>query len=347
MAINSPRYRRVFAQLQSSGLRTINNTAGTWSNTGAKVIRVPQNAIKLTPNMPITPVPWLTGTRSIQPGVRGRKSGSWSLSNVPLIPSGTAGTAPDIDPILQNVFGAAPTIVASTSATYGFTDTGYLPLTLLDFIHGSTALTSRVMWGCFTTDWTITLNGDVLTTSFSGMGGFLLDSDYFSSEDTTAKAGLTSFPLEPGSPTTAGSIIPGFGATATFNSQSIETKVRALSIRVRTGFRLIGDTIADFYPAQAVGGARRVTVNLGVIDDDTSQLQNLKQQAKSSAAPSINASIVIGTTAGSRVTFNVNAIQLVPQDFEDQDDIVMANFPDADAHATAIGNVDDMTVAFT
>ncbi len=345
MALNSPRYRRVFAQLQTGGFRTVNNTAGTWTNTAAKLVRVPENAVKMTPVMPKTEIPWLTGTRSRQPGILGRMGASWSLSNVPLIPSGAAGTAPDIDPILQNIFGQAPTIVASTSATYNFLDTGYLPLTILDFPHNIATLTNRMIWGAFVTDFTITFNGNVLEISFNGTGGYLLDSDYFSSEPTVPKAGLTTYPLEVSSPATAGNIIPGFNATVTVDSQVLATKLRTMTIQGTTGFRVIGDVIADAYGITAVGGTRIMSTTMGFLDDDTAALQDLKQKAK--ANTNIAFSVAVGNTAGSIVTFTGQNLQLVPQDMVDQSDIVMSNFPQSTFHASAIGNTDDLAISFT
>lgn len=342
----SPRYRRVFAQLQTGSLRQVNNSSGTWTSTGAKFIRVPANAIDFTANVPITPVPWLTGTRSMQPGIRGRKNGSVSLRNVPLIPSGAAGTAPDIDPILQNTFGAAPTIVASTSVAYNFADAGFLPLTLLDFMHSQTTLTSRLAWGCFCSGFEITLNGDVLTCSFSFVAGYVLDSTTFSAEDTTGKAALTAWPTEPSSPTYNGSIIPGFGAVATLDSNSMETQIRSLTIRGTTGVQLVGDILADGYPAISVGGARTMGISLGVVDDDSTSLNNLKQKAKANTAPTINASITVGTTAGSKVKFDINAMQLISPAMADEENLVMANFPESAAHATGIGNTDDLVMTF-
>ena len=347
MALSLPRLRRVFTQIQSGGFRAINNSSGTWTNTGAKLLRAGENAFRITPNMPINPVPVLTGTRSMAPGVRGRRNASWSMQSVPVIPSGTAGTAPDMDHIFQNIFGQSGTVVASTSVTYSFLDTGFVPLTILDFLNGQSSNTQKLIWGAFVSQFVLEFNQNFMTCSANGFGGFTLDSDNFSSEDTTAKAGLTEYPTIPGSPTTAGNPIAGFGGSATFDSQSIEAKIRSMRITINTGFDMIGDVFSDAYGVQAVAGARRVSVQLGVVDDDSAALIDLKQKAKSATAPTINGSVTVGTVAGSRMTVNLNAIQLITPELADNSTYVMANFPEADAHATAVGNVDDCTIAFT
>jgi len=70
---NSPRYERVFIQNQGSTQASI-LTASTLS--ASKLLRSVPNGVALNPVMPITPVPWKTGTRSTQPGISGRQSAS-------------------------------------------------------------------------------------------------------------------------------------------------------------------------------------------------------------------------------------------------------------------------------
>ncbi|GAC1496109.1 MAG: hypothetical protein NVS1B6_00920 [Steroidobacteraceae bacterium] len=336
MALNSPRYRRVFAAVGATG--TFRTAAGVG---GAKLIRVPDLSLRMTPMMPKTEIPWLTGTRSRQPGILGRKSATWSMSNVPIIPSGVGGTPPDMDPLLQNIFGQAP-----TGSSYSFLDTGYLPLTIFDFPHGTATLTNRLIWGAFVTDFTITLNQNVLTMSLNGTGGYLLDTDNFANEDVVAKAGLGGFPAEPGAPATAGNIIPGFGATLTVDGQAgLATKVRTMTIRGQTGYQVIGDVMSDAYGVVAVGGTRIMSTTMGFMDDDTATLADLKTKAKSNT--SVAFSLVVGTIAGSIVTITGQNLQLIPQDMVDEQNIVMSNFPESTFHASAIGVTDDLAIAFS
>lgn len=339
----SPRYRRVFIQQQTSGSpRVIPNAAGTWTNTGVKLLRVPQNSIRITPDQPITPIPWLTGTRSTQPGISGRKSASWELNNLPIIPSGTAGTVPDSDALWQAVFGQAAAVSVGTNVAYSFSDSGYLPITLFDFQHSQPTLSSRLVWGCVPTEVTFTFNGNVFEANVRGEGGYALDSTGFSVEpDTTAKAGLTVWPTEPSSPTVIGNIIAGFKGTASFHGQAIETSLRSMTIKIETGTRWVKDVFSDAYPVQIVGGERKITVTLGVLDTDLVTLNDLKQQAKTQA--NVVVSIVLGTVAGYKIQFDLPSLQMQPYEFGDQNDIVMTNFGEAGAHASALGATDDLT----
>jgi len=59
---NSPFIERVFVMNQGATQASILTGAAV---TDAALIRIPPNGVKLTPAMPITPVPWKTGTRSM------------------------------------------------------------------------------------------------------------------------------------------------------------------------------------------------------------------------------------------------------------------------------------------
>lgn len=342
----SPRYRRIYLDAQTGGFGTVNNSSGTWTNTNAVYLPAMENAVRLTPNMPRTPVPILTGTRSYRSSILGRKTALWELNNIPIIPSGAAGTAPQTDLLWQNIFGQAGTVVASTSVAYSFLDSGFIPLTIFDFMHGVSTLMQRLAWGCFCTEFTITFNGNIFEGSFRGFGGYRLDSTNFTNEDTTSKAGLTTYPVEPvASVSVLGSVIPGFYATATFDSQDVSAKVRSLQIRGTTGYRMIADVVSSAYGVAVVGGPRQISCTLGLVLDDSSQITDLEQKAKQNST--ITASVLIGQTAGAKVQFDLQGLQLVPADQVDEtSDIVMNNFPESPAHASAVGSTDDLVVTF-
>src|SRR5438128_9966973 len=98
---NSPRYERVFIQ-QQTALRTVKNTAGTWDNTGAKLLRYVGRP-GLSGGAALIQVPWKTGTRSTQPGILGRRGASFTMTNLPVVPSGTPGTAPDMAALFEGI----------------------------------------------------------------------------------------------------------------------------------------------------------------------------------------------------------------------------------------------------
>lgn len=348
MAYNSPRFERVFAQGQATDFRTVNNAAGVWTNTGAKLIRAGVNGVEMDVNSPITEVPWKTGTRSAQAGIFGRKSGRWALNNLPFIASGTAGTAPDMDVLLGSLFGAIGTISAGVSTTYAFVDTTYVPFSLFSFTHGSVTLTSKYTFGCTPQEATFVMNQNVFELSMNGISVGRSQTDTFATDDTAAKGALTTFPVEPSSPTSVGVIQNGFTGIATFDGTAMNSTTCPLveaQVRLQTGSDLLQNTFGDQYPAVQVGGLRRVSINVAFADNDAAALINLKQKAK--LLTSMNISIQVGTVAGSICSFVMKNFQLVPENYRDEDAWVRTTFGQSFAHASAIGNIDDLSIVIT
>lgn len=344
---NSPRFERVFVGPQSA-LGTVPNSTGTWTTTNVKLLRSVANGCKLKANAPLTPVPWKTGTRSTQNGILGRKGGSFSLSNLPVIPSGSAGTAPDADLLFQGLFGAAPTVVAATSVTYAFADATFKPFILARFMHSLTGLTQQFAYGCTPEEASFTLNGNVFEMGMSGGAFWVLDSDNFGNEDSTGLGGLSVQPAELSSPTVTGSIINGFQGIATFDSNAMDATSAPLisaGVRIRTGNQLYTDNFGNTYPSSQGGGERAVSVSCTFQDTDHASLINLKTKAKAKTA--INITLQVGTTAGSIVTFTLKNVQLNVQDFSDDNARVTTSFGESQAHASALANIDDVTIAFT
>lgn len=345
---NSPRYQLWYVQ-QQSGLLAFNNSGGTWTPSGAQLVRMDANSVTVSRNAPYSRFPVLTGTRSEVAGIRGRKGASWSVRGMPVIPSGTAGSVPDVDIILQNMFGQAATISAGSSATYSFNDSGYLPFSLFGFVHGFASLTNRALWACFVTRATFNFNGLFMTVDLEGFAGYIIDSTGFSVFDTQAKAGLTAFPTEPSSPTFNGQPIAGFGTgyTAIIDSQNVELKVRAMSLTIETGLTPVADVYGSPYLVAAVGDSRRISITLGdLLDDDTSQLNDIKTKADTDNVQ-INLAVLAGNVAGSKCTFNVNNVQPNAFNLRDNGPTVAFEMPTSYAHASAPGQINDMTIAFT
>src|ERR1019366_4402061 len=200
---NSPRFQWLISQIQTGGYAVVNNGTGTWTNTASQLQRFDEGSFTAARSAPYTRFPVLTGTRSEVAGIRGRKNGpAWSIRGMPIIPSGAAGTAPDMAMFFQNIFGVAGTLVTSTSCTYGpFVDSGNFPLSLFYFNKSSTAFTQHYYWGCFVRQWQINYNGPFITIDLDGFFGWGVDSAGFTIQSTQGgNAGLTTFPAVPSSP---------------------------------------------------------------------------------------------------------------------------------------------------
>lgn len=74
-----------------------------------------------------------TGSRTATAGIPGRQSATFS-TNMSLVTSGTAGTAPDCDPVLRSLFGAAPTAKSGTITITAATNAS--PIVITATAHG-------------------------------------------------------------------------------------------------------------------------------------------------------------------------------------------------------------------
>lgn len=342
---SSPRYERVFIGTQSGTLGTIPNTTGTATTASWKLLRTVTNGCKLSAVRPMIPVPWKTGTRSTQPGISGKAGASFSLPGMPMILSGTPGTASDLELLFAGIFGVAGSVSAGVSVTYAFSDTAFLPFIVARYQHGLSSLTQQVAFGCTPEEASFTLNGNIFECSASGLAYNVMDSEFFASEDTLGKGGLTTFPAEPGTPTIAGAVQQGFLGVATFDSNVMDPTTAGLiscSVRVRTGNVLYTDNFGTVYASSQGGGERAVSVSATFQDTDSSALINLKNKAK--AKTPINVTLQVGTVAGSICTFNIKAVQLNIADYSDDGARITANFGESAAHASAIANIDDVTM---
>ena len=342
----------VYVQAQAANTpRTIPNAAGTWTSAGSILAR--HESLQLTSNRAVADRPDKTGTKSRLVGITARTSGSFTYTG-PLVPNGAAGTAPDLDPILQSLFGQPATIVAATSATYNFLDSGFIPISFFRYNKsGGSSPTNFYAGGCLVQRLTLHLGGDYLMMTVEGKCVVVGDSAQFASytgNDAIAKLGLTTFPAQPvgGAPNTvSGTPINGFGGTATFDGQSMAELRGATNITFNSGLDFVEDAFQDGYPFAIVSGRRSVTIgSLRFIDSDTSALNNLKTKAFTKSA--INISIAVNNTAGSIVTINLNALQLQNYNLVENGpafDIVYNG--ESPAHATAVANTNDATLVFT
>jgi hypothetical protein len=339
----------VFVQAMTS-LLVAPNTTGVWSSTGSILAR--HTTCNFTQNNPVAPTQYKTGNRSNPISIAGRKSGAFSFS-APLIPNGAAGVAPDLAPILNAIFGAPGTVVATTSVTYNFLDSGFLPFLLARFnLSGGTTPTHQFAGGCIPQRCSITMGGDYLMLSVDGKAVFASDSTQFASytgNDLPAAFGLTAYPVAPttGAPVTVSGLpINGFGGVATFDG-NIQAEMRGAPVfTINTGLDFAEDGFTNAYPFAVIGGKRSVSLgSLKFIDDDGTALKNLKTKAFTKTP--INISLQINDVAGSIVTINLGQVQLAAYQIVESGPAFDINFGDSMAHASSPILTNDATVVFT
>lgn len=344
---SSSRDRALFAQIQASP-RVITNTSGTWTSTGTQKVRF--NTFTNNANNAINAPTYKTGFRSRLLGVRGRQSGGATLQK-PFIPSGTAGTPPDDDPILASIFGAIGQVVASTSVTYAFNDiVKYLFLPEYNTTPGASSPTNSYLLGSVAQSCKFTGGGNFLDyeVQFTSVG--LGDSVNFSSYtggDALLKGGLTTYPALP-TITTNGNVISGFGSGAGFSiGGSALAEVRGTcEISINTGVEPIPDALNDAYPIAFVGGERQVSIaNITCIDSDSTLLNSLKAASFSKAAVAL--AFVFGNVAGSIVTINLPNVQVGGITWQESGAALNIQFGDSIAVASTSALTDEFNMVCT
>ena len=132
---SNTRIQRLYAQNETTW-GTIPNTTGVATLAGSNCCRMSALDIQLAQQEIVRSDK--TGSLGITMGILGRRQVTFT-TKMSLAPNGAAGTKPDMDPLLTALMGKAPTVVASTSVTYGLDDQSP-SVTPWDFNRRSAAL---------------------------------------------------------------------------------------------------------------------------------------------------------------------------------------------------------------
>jgi len=346
----SPFVERLILAPQAA-FNLIPETGNLWSNiaTGVQLLRA-GSGCKIKADPTLIPNPVKAGTRSMQPGIPGRRSNNtWTLPSVPIIPCGVTLTVPDMDLLFQAIFGQV-----ATAGAYTLADGAVVPFILARFQHGQPTLSQQFAVGCITTDWSININSDIITLSSNGQCYWVYDSENFANEDTVANGGckgtggITAFPVEPTSPGVLGTLQQGFKGVATFDANSVDSVTFPLisaDVKGKTGNSYTNDAFGTTYPALPAGGRRMVSTRCTFQETDAAALSNLKVKAKTKTA--MNVTYQIGTTAGSIITISLKGVQLAVPEYSDEAARVVTAFSDSDASASTVSATDEIAIAFT
>jgi hypothetical protein len=333
------RNQRVYLQLETT-FGTIPNSAGTATLSGSNCSRfIKVTDLGLVANYPR---PDKTGTQSQVVGLLGRQSASWTLSQS-LAGNGVPGSPPDCAPILQCLFGQAPTS-GGGSVTYALADANPIPsFSLWDFRTPST-LQQRVVLGAVVSEATFTLGQNVATWSASGTGVWALDSNNYSTQGTVQQGGLSAFPVEPTTPVTNGNAAVGFTGVATFDGNVI-AEMQTATVRVRTGNSVVNDTFGSYYPVLAEGAMRSIGLAFTIYDNDGTGIANIKTKANTQTP--ITVSLQIGTISGNIWTLTLKNVQVQPPAYDDSRNRFICSFPESLAHASSILVRDELALVLT
>lgn len=129
MATSQSRLERVYVQDQTAfDLIPGGNTAGSGTANVANGNCMRHIKVTLSNEVSTLVRRDKTGSRSATVGVKGREFGRFALE-ASLAPNGTAGSAPDFEPILKAVFGQSPTTPTGTVSVSGATNASPIVVT--------------------------------------------------------------------------------------------------------------------------------------------------------------------------------------------------------------------------
>lgn len=318
------------------------------SSFGTAVTPVGTNACLITSlttqaSQPIIPRPDKTGSLGEILGIPGRKSANWSAA-MSMAGNGAAGVKPDCDVLLQLIFGKAVVIASGVSATYGLADNSYSasiwhyndPSTVAQYV-GISSVCNQLK---------ITGGGDVPMLEFNGQSLWSYDTDQAadSGMDSVGKGGLSSIPAQP-TPTVNGKPPAGFTGAITLDGNSYST-LRNFTITLSVARNLPLDVFNSYYGAAPVPGLRQVMVDFNIYDDDSANLQSLKQKAMVDKTQ-VNLIFQIGTIAGNRWAFTLKNCLLPAYTLDQGSDRRAIQFRDVHAYDTTIGANDALTLVIT
>lgn len=333
MAVSQTILERVFAKVE-----TTFGTAVTLA--GADYMRHTRCALQAQQaEIPSTDK---TGSISATRGSAGGRGGTWSLE-FEARTSGAAGTATDYDAPLQSAFGAAPTVVASTSVEYALANA------IKSFTLGRYRQPSGVMQqigiGCVTQELTFTFEQQAnCRFSMSGASLWVPDSVTFSALDATGKGGLGAFPSEPGSPVANGDPVNGLTGTATIDGNTT-VQVRAATVRMQTAVDIPRDRLfGSAYGSSPERDTLGVFLDLTIVDEDIAAVTGL--YSKALARTAIDIVLHAGSGAGNLIEWTLKNCILPMPELDDSARKWASNLRGIRAYPTSASSLDECKLKF-
>ena len=332
---------RVYAQVTHPWDGEIPNSGSPPAATVGNTDAIKHVSCKIAPVNTLIRSRAKTGSRSQLVGFAGRRGATFSLE-VPLIGSGTPGTAPDIDPLIEAIFGGAGS--GSTSVIYVLAD-AVAGLTIFSFRDpADDNMYDRILAGGVVNNFTIAPNQDnTAALTVEGVGVYLVNHPKFASLDTAGKCGIASFPDEPGTPTYTGSEIPGFVGSATINDVGTfkisDWKITgALNRAMRAGY-------GSWYPNVTSQGVREITLDLDLFEENSAAMATLRHLVYSK--DTFDATMVIGEDAGNIWTFSLKNLQAPEEDSDESQNEYVLRLPGCVMTATSAAAKDEFALTIT
>ena len=332
MAFSYSRSGHLYLKTQS-----VYGTAATLA--GSNACR--NTSVKIVPMNPRTKRNDKTGNLSRPVGIGGLRKATVAIG-MDLAGNGSAGTAPDCDPILQSLFGQAGTASGGVSYSYTLAD-ATVPVTVGLFRTPST-VQQQLAFGVNFEEANFSFNDGVVSKwTCTGQGVYAPDSLTFSTLDTGGKGGLGSFPTEPGSPVTNGAPVSAFAGSLTLDSTAVAT-LKSGTLKFNRPIEL-EYAYGSAYSVSASPTERNIQLAFQLYDDDSALMIDLLQHGIQDAV--IGATLVMGSVAGNIWTWVLKGLQLTPPSLEDGGNRWVASFDAASASASTPSALDEVALTLT
>lgn len=332
---------RHFVQVTHPRAQAVPHTGGTATLANTDVVRHISAQLNAIDN--IIRSAGKTGSRGLLAPLVGRKGATFTCE-YPLAGSGTAGTASDLDPVLEGIMGQAGTDSAGVSVTYALSNA--IPgMTFWNFRDpAGTNIFNECLWGGVieTAEFGFGQEAEA-TLRISGSGAYVLNKPNFGSLPAGAKGGLSAFPAEPSTLAYLGTPAVQFTGSMTINGVSTfrlaEARLRlALNRQLRASF-------GSFYPDVPAAGVREISLDVSVFEEDTSDQAALRHLAHTKGT--FDAVVQLGTVAGNIWTFNLNNLTMPSIERQDGGLESILQMNNCVASMTSVGANDELTIVCT
>jgi hypothetical protein len=285
-----------------------------------------------------------TGSRGMAPGVRGRSTASWGLTAT-LTPGAvagvpTAGTKPALNAVLEALHGS-PVDTTGGSVKYKLSDS--IPSLTAYSYRDPDTMSQRCVTGMVVSSASIAVGGSDLVLQCNGEAKYIIHSDRFASLNAEEKAGLTTFPVQPGPVDYQddGGLVIAFTGAISLSGVPLPN-VRSVNISYSTGNMTRKDTFTTFLPDGTEGAARSIAVSFFMYDEDTADVSQIRAAAESKTPQ--DAIITVGTAIGARFRWTLSGLQLSDTVMDDGSIRWSLNVPNSPASESAPAALDEVVM---
>lgn len=243
--------------------------------------------------------------------------------------------------------GSSGTAVGGASGTINVNAVAYtiqepnLPVFTAGSYQTPSTLAQQIAIGCTTKSIELSFGeNDGVMLKASGENLYTIDSYYFSTAPSDRTGGLGSFPNEPSSPVTNGTIFAGFTGGMVIGGTKFVT-ARTATVNFGTGTEVVKDLFGSYVPDSVEADVRDVTVTMSIYnaDDAATQAVIIAGQTKTP----VDVILQGGTVQGNCIFVRLHNVQFETTQLEDGQIRFTRSIPASRAFGSTAG-LDEMTM---